>query len=47
MSPSFWKQMLIIMLFMISVNAYYAYLAQQGSQTAADQLQPFPQRTDV
>ncbi len=35
MSPTFWKQMLIIMLFMLLFNAYYAYLAQQGSQSAA------------
>ena len=34
MSQFFWKQMLIIMLFMLLFNAYYAYLAQQGAQTA-------------
>ena len=34
MSPSIWKQLLIIMLFMFLFNAYYAYLAQEGAQTA-------------
>jgi cell division protease FtsH len=34
MSQSFWKQMLIIMLFMILFNGYYVYLAQQNSQSA-------------
>ena len=34
MSQPFWKQMLIIMLVMLLFNAYYAYLAQQGAQTA-------------
>ncbi|OGU14109.1 MAG: cell division protein FtsH [Geobacteraceae bacterium GWC2_53_11] len=34
MSVSLWKQLLIIMLVMLLFNAYYAYLAQQGSQTA-------------
>jgi cell division protease FtsH len=34
MSQSFWKQMLIIMLFMLLFNAYYAYLAQQNTQSA-------------
>ena len=34
MSPTFWKQMLIIMLCILLFNAYYAYLAQQGAQTA-------------
>ncbi len=34
MSQPFWKQMLILMLVMFLFNAYYAYLAQQGAQTA-------------
>ncbi|MBV5337977.1 MAG: ATP-dependent zinc metalloprotease FtsH [Deltaproteobacteria bacterium] len=34
MSQSFWKQMLVIMLFMILFNGYYAYLAQQNRQSA-------------
>lgn len=34
MSHPFWKQMLILLLLMFSFNAYYAYLAQQGAQTA-------------
>jgi len=34
MSPPFWKQFLILMLFILLFNAYYTYLAQQGSQTA-------------
>ena len=34
MSQPFWKQILIIMLVMLLFNAYYAYLAQQGTQTA-------------
>jgi len=34
MSQSFWKPLLIIMLFMFIFNSYYAYLAQQGAQTA-------------
>ena len=31
MSPSFWKQMLMIMIIIFLFNAYYAYLAQQGT----------------
>ncbi|PKO58070.1 MAG: cell division protein FtsH, partial [Betaproteobacteria bacterium HGW-Betaproteobacteria-18] len=34
MSQSIWKQLLIIMLFMLLFNAFFAYLAQQGTQTA-------------
>ena len=34
MSPPFWKQLLIIMLFMLLFNAYYAYITLQGSPTA-------------
>ena len=34
MSQSIWKPLLIIMLFSLLFNAYYAYLAQQGAQTA-------------
>jgi len=34
MSPPFWKQFLVLILFILLFNAYYAYLAQQGSQTA-------------
>ena len=34
MSLSFTKQILIIMLFSILFNAYYAYIAQQGAQSA-------------
>jgi len=33
MSPSFWKQILVIMLFSLLINAYYAYRAQQGAQS--------------
>ena len=34
MSQSIWKPLLIIMLFSLLFNAYYAYLAQQASPTA-------------
>jgi len=34
MFQSFWKPLLIIMLFTLLFNALYVYLAQQGSQTA-------------
>jgi len=34
MFQSFWKQIIIFILFMLLFNMYYAYLAQQGAQTA-------------
>ena len=34
MSQSIWKPLLVIMLFSLLFNAYFAYLAQQGSPTA-------------
>ena len=34
MFQSFWKQLIIILLFVFLFNAYFAYLAQQGAQSA-------------
>ena len=34
MFQSFWKQLIIILLFVFLFNAYFAYLAQQGTQSA-------------
>jgi cell division protease FtsH len=34
MFQTYWKQLLIFMLFMLLFNTYYAYLSQQGAQTA-------------
>lgn len=36
MSPSFWKQVLVIMLVLVLFNVYYAYLAQQSVQQSAE-----------
>lgn len=36
MSPSFWKQVLVIMLVLVLFNVYYAYLAQQSVQQNAE-----------
>ena len=34
MFQTFWKQMLVFILFMLLFNTYYAYLSQQGAQSA-------------